>query len=236
MFKVVKMTTIVYVLCAVVLVAALTPAFILASRNGDAAEAFSQKTRPVIVIDAGHGGDDPGVTGVRTGVKESDLNLKLAVTLGELLSSVGYKAVQTRMTEGSTAEGAFDKDADMRARKETIERADPALVISIHMNKYEGASRRGIQVFYSTNASEGFATEMQKHLNETMNVPTLGRGFEPIRGEYYIVECTEAPSVIIECAFLSNPIDEALITDAAYRLRLAGEIETAVKSYLSATE
>ena len=234
MFKVVKLTTIVYVLCALVLAVALPPAFVLASRSGDIEEAFSQKARTVVVIDAGHGGDDPGVTGARTGVKESDLNLKTALVLGDLLSSAGYKAVQTRLTEGSTSEGAFDKDADMRARKETIQRADPAIVISLHMNKYEDASRRGVQVFYSTDGSEALASKMQKHLNDTMNVPTLGRGFEPIRGDYYIAQCTDAPSIIIECAFLSNPIDEALITDAAYRLRLASEIETALNAYLGA--
>jgi len=66
-----------------------------------------------------------------------------------------------------------------------------------------------------------------------MNIPTLNRGFEPIKGDYFIAQCTEAPSIIIECGFLSNPIDEALITDATYRLRLAGEIEVALTNYLT---
>ena len=232
MFRVVRLTTIVYVLCAVVLVSALVPAFVLAGRGGEA-EAFSQGERKVIVIDAGHGGADPGVTGVATEVKESDLNLKMALILGDMLSSASYRAVQTRRTEGSTAEGAFDKDADMRARREVIERASPVAVVSIHMNRYSDASRRGIQVFYSTESSAPLAEAMQSHLNTTMNVPTLGRGFEPIRGDYYIAQCSEAPSVIIECAFLSTPIDESLITDPAYRLRLAGEIERGLTGYLA---
>ena len=236
MFKAVKLTTLVYVLCGVVLAATLPPAFVLASRRTEANAVFSQKARTVVVIDAGHGGDDPGVTGVRSGVKESDLNLKTAIVLGDLLSSAGYKAVQTRLTEGSTAEGAFDKDADMRARKQVIERAEPAAVVSLHMNKYEDPSRRGVQIFYTTDASAALAAQMQKHLNDTMNLPTLGRGFEPIRGDYYIAKCTDAPSIIIECAFLSNPIDESLITDANYRLRLAGEIETALNRYLTERE
>ena len=233
MFKTVKLTTIVYVLAAVVLVSALTPAFVIAGRNRKETTAFSEKPRTVVVLDAGHGGADPGVTGVKTGVKESELNLKTALVLGDILSSAGYKAVQTRLTEDSTAEGAFDKDADMQARKAVIERADPAVVISLHLNKYEDASRRGIQVFYSTDASEALATAMQKHLNDKMNVPTLGRGFEPIRGDYYIAQCTDAPSIIIECGFLSSPIDEALVTDASYRLRLASEIEAGLTAYLA---
>ena len=231
MFKVIKLTTIVYVVCAVVLVAAIVPAFVMA---GESTEAFSQGEKKVIVIDAGHGGADPGVTGVTSGIKESELNLKMALILGELFTSVGYRAVQTRTTDGSTAEGAFDKSEDMRARKEVIERAKPCLVISLHMNRYEEASRRGVQVFYSTEGSAALAESLQKHLNEQMNIPTLGRGFEAIRGEYFIAQCTEAPSVIIECAFLSSPLDEALITDAGYRLRLAGEIEKGVTAYLNA--
>ena len=236
MFKTIKLTTLVYVLAAVVLVGALVPAFILAGRKKPGAEVFSQKERTVVVLDAGHGGDDPGVTGIRTGVKESDLNLKTALVLGDILSAAGYKAVQTRLTEGSTAEGAFDKDADMQARKATIERAKPAAVISLHLNKYEDASRRGVQVFYSTDASEMLAEKMQKHLNDTMNVPTLGRGFVAIRGDFYIAQCTDAPSIIIECGFLSNPIDESLVSDASYRLRLASEIETALTSYMTSRE
>jgi len=235
MFKVIKLNTVVYALCAAVLVGALVPAFLMAGKKSDA-QAFMQAPKKVIVLDSGHGGADPGVTGVKTGVKESELNLKMALVLADILSSDGYKVVQTRYGEGSTVDGAFDKSADMQARKETILRADPVAVVSLHMNRYEDASRRGVQVFYSTDGSEALAEAMQAHLNATMNVPTLNRGFDPIRGDYFIAQCVGAPSVIIECAFLSNPIDEALITDPTYRLRLAGEIERALKSYLNQSE
>ena len=214
-----------------VLAAALILGLILRSGKRETA---TQDTSPLtLVIDPGHGGVDSGAVGA-DGTKESDLNLKLALVLGDLFRSVGYKAVQTRNGEGSTAEGTFDKSADMEARRDVIRRVSPDAVISIHMNKYEDSSRRGVQVFYSTEASLSLATALQKHLNLTMNEPTLGRGFDPIRGEYYIAENGAIPSVIVECAFLSSPIDEALITDADYRLRLASEIESAVARYLAA--
>ena len=234
MFKVIKLKTILIVCGALVLTAAIVTGVVLCVRASNAQDAFSPLPQKSVVIDAGHGGADPGVVGIRTGVKESDLNLKLALVLGDLFRSVGYKAVQTRNGEGSTAEGTFDKSADMEARRDVIRRVSPDAVISIHMNKYEDSSRRGVQVFYSTEASLSLATALQKHLNLTMNEPTLGRGFDPIRGEYYIAENGAIPSVIVECAFLSSPIDEALITDADYRLRLASEIETAVARYLAA--
>lgn len=233
MFKVIKLNAVLFPITAIVLAAAITPAFFLSARLYSAG-AFSQAERKAVVIDAGHGGEDPGVTGATTGVKESDLNLKMALTLGDLLSSAGFKAVQTRRTEGSLVEGKYNKTKDMEARKRTIERAEPKAVVSLHMNKYPAdPSRRGVQVFYSTDASLPFAETMQKHLNLTMNEPTLGRGFDPIRGDYYIAKCADCPSVIIECAFLSSPLDEALISDANYRLRLAIEIEKGIELFLN---
>ena len=101
------------------------------------------------------------------------------------------------------------------------------------MNKYPDASRRGVQVFFATEASRPLAEGLQKHLNQTMNEPTLGRAFDPIFGDFYVADNGDVPSVIVECAFLSNPIDESLITNADYRLRLASEIEIAVARYLN---
>ena len=233
MFKVVKLRTLLIAAGVLLAVAVIAVGVTLGVRAKEARAAFSPLPKPTVVIDAGHGGADPGVTGVKTGVKESDLNLKTALVLGDIFASAGYKAVQTRYGEASTVEGAFDKTADMAARRETIRRAEPEAVISIHMNKYEGPSRRGVQVFYTTDASESLAIALQKHLDQTMNVPTLGRGFDPIRGDYYIADNGVVPSVIIECAFLSNPIDEALIIDPDYRLRLATEIQVATARYLN---
>ena len=234
MFKVVRFQTLLLSVAAIVLAAAVTPAFLL-SRKISSASAFSQAEKRRVVLDAGHGGEDPGVTGVSTGVKESDLNLKMALTLGDLLSSAGFKTVQTRVSEGSLVSGRYVKSEDMEARKRTIERAKPQAVVSIHMNKYsEDPKRRGVQVFYSTENSAAFAEQMQTHLNNAMNVPTLGRGFDPIRGDYFIAKCADCPSVIIECAFLSSPLDEALISDANYRLRLAIEIEKGIEAFLNA--
>ena len=233
MFKVIKLKTLVILLAALIVTAALVIGVVLCAKRNKSATAFSPLPKKTVVIDAGHGGADPGVTGVRTGVKESDLNLKTATVLGEIFLSAGYRPVQTRPTEQSTVPGAFDKQEDMAARREIIEKAAPEAVISIHMNKYEDASRRGVQVFFTTESSRALAEQLQKHLNEKMNVPTLGRQFDPIQGEYYIADNGDTPSVIVECAFLSNPIDEALITNADYRLRLASEIEVAVTRYLS---
>ena len=236
MFKVIKLKSILIGAAIILVTTAIVVGAVLCAKKHRTATAFSPLPKKVVVIDAGHGGADPGVTGVRTGVKESDLTLKTALLLGELITSGGMRAVQTRYDENSTVEGAFDKTADMEARRTTIKRASPDAVVSIHMNKYEDASRRGVQVFYTTPASQALAEKLQTHLNQVMNVPTLGRSFDPICGDFYIADNGEIPSVIVECGFLSNPIDESLILNADYRLRLASEIQSAVARYLAESD
>ena len=113
---------------------------------------FSEKTSVVdftVVIDAGHGGMDGGVVSA-TGVRESDLNLQYAKTLGELFRRSGFNVVYTRKTKdglyGLPTKGF--KLRDMKKRREIILQSQPNLVISVHMNKFPQSSRSGPQVFF----------------------------------------------------------------------------------------
>ena len=98
-----------------------------------------------VVIDPGHGGIDGGVTGVATGALESELNLAVAKLLRDDFRAAGFRVVMTRSTSAGlygNAQGSL-KRADMQNRKKIIEKAEPDLVLSIHMNKFELQSRRG---------------------------------------------------------------------------------------------
>lgn len=184
-----------------------------------------------IVIDAGHGGIDGGVTGVKSGVKESDLNLMISKQLYELFKSNGFNVVMTRSTVdglyGDTSKGF--KRRDMEARRKIIEEAKADLVISIHMNSYSASYRHGAQVFYQKNKANGknFADVMQSVLNKKLNQTNLNLG-----GDFYICRETDAPSVIVECGFLSNPNDEALLLTKEYRTTLANAIMEGCLTYL----
>lgn len=186
-----------------------------------------------VVLDAGHGGVDAGVLGVRTKVKESDLNLQLVRLLCERFSGAGFRAVLTRKTEGGLygLPTAGYKRRDMAARKEVIEAAAPNIVLSVHQNFFPtDASRRGGQVFYRSGSAEGaaLAADIQQRLN------ALGGGdFSPLAGDYYILNCTGYLSVIVECAFLSNAEDEALLLQEEYRTRLADAVFAGVLAYLA---
>ena len=191
-----------------------------------------------IVVDAGHGGVDGGVTGVTTGVKESEVNLSVSLVLKEVLEDIGFEVELTRKTEGGlygTPTKGFKK-RDMEKRKELIEKAEPALVISVHQNRYPSQSVRGGQVFFKKGDTRGekFALALQDKLNGLYE----SEGVKPRKAtpaEYYLLSCSSAPSVIVECGFLSSPKDEALLLDASWQRRLADSVAAGVMAYFSDT-
>ena len=189
-----------------------------------------------IVVDAGHGGVDGGVVGRTTGVKESDLNLAIAHTLKEELESIGFEVTLTRKTEaglyGAATKGF--KKRDMQRRKEIIEETAPILVLSIHQNYYPSRAVRGGQVFYEeTNARSAQLAEcVQKQLNSIYAVQGA-KERKTAKGDYFMLDCTEYPSVIVECGFLSNAADEALLCTDAWKKKLSEAIAVGVMGYLA---
>lgn len=187
-----------------------------------------------VVIDAGHGGVDGGVSGVTTGVKESDLNLKVAFKLEEYFLSAGISVVLTRNSEAGLYGNAVKnlKRKDMEKRRDIIKSVKPDLVISVHMNKYSLQSRRGAQVFYKKGSENGklLAENVQKSFNLMSEAV---RSCSALTGDYYILNCTEYPSVIVECGFLSNPEDEALLITDKYQQSVAYAIFKGVIEYFA---
>lgn len=192
----------------------------------------------VLVIDAGHGGIDGGVSGRVTNVKESDLNLKISKKLSDIASNSIFDTVLTR----KTADGLYGvatkgfKQKDMKKRAEIITNSGANFVISIHQNKFSDASRRGIQVFYSdneNNTTEKFAIHMQNYLNNQLNLPTINRTFNAQKGDFFIVKCSRIPTIIIECGFLSNSEDEKLLIDNKYQDKLVANILSGLISFIN---
>ena len=179
-----------------------------------AAAANTAYSPVVVVIDAGHGGIDAGVRGKNSGVKESDINLAVARELAGCFKAAGFSAVMTRKSQaglyGLPTKGF--KLRDMKRRREIIEECGADMVISVHQNFYSDSARRGAQVFFR---KEGM------------------RRADPLVGDYFMLECTQSPSVIVECGFLSNAQDEELLLDGEYRHQLAYAIFCGAVEYLS---
>ena len=198
-----------------------------------AAAASAPKNGKTVVIDAGHGGVDGGVVGVNTKTKESDINLTIARALKAGLESGGYNVVMTR----SNSDGLYGlssknkKQKDMATRRDIIRGANADLVISIHQNFYPRRGVRGAQVFYAPNSETGktMADSMQSIIN--LNLEACSR--TAMQGDYYVLQCSEVPSLLVECGFLSNPEDEKLLLDAAYQKKIAYTIYTGINTILS---
>ena len=189
---------------------------------------------PVIVIDAGHGGIDAGVRGKTSGVKESDVNLAIAYELREYFLDAGFSAVLTRKSQaglyGVPTKGF--KRRDMQSRRDVIISSGADMVISVHQNFYSDSSRRGAQVFFDNDSESGkkLAVCIQNSLNSMENAT---RAVSPLVGDYYMLKCTESPSVIVECGFLSNQADEELLVTEQYRKEIAYAIFAGAVSYFS---
>ena len=187
-----------------------------------------------IVLDAGHGGIDGGVVGVSTGVKESELNLKVVKKLEKYLVDAGVVVVLTRSSDAGLYGIATSnlKKKDMQKRRDIINKAQPNLVVSVHMNKYSLSTRRGAQVFYK--ASDERSKLLSESIQSSFNsMEEASRKCSALSGDYYILNCSSYPSVIAECGFLSNPEDEALLITDEYQDSIAYAIFKGIVGYLA---
>ena len=194
------------------------------------------KSKYTIVVDAGHGGIDGGSVGKNTGVFESELNLMFAKNLAKQLNNFGISVVMTRSDDN----GLYDKGAtnlkrsEMKKRQETIENSNANLVISIHMNSFPLSSPRGAQVFYKTNDEQGLilASVVQEELASQIEYAKQNAK----EGDYYILNCSSIPSVLVECGFLSNPQEEVLLQDKNYQEKFCYALCCGIIKYLNFTD
>ena len=200
--------------------------------RSEAGETDKNVSSFTVVIDAGHGGIDGGVIGKITKVKESELNLAVTFELQKCFENAGIKTVLTRSSSG----GLYGlpttgfKKRDMQKRKEIITGSNADVVISIHMNYYSSSLRRGAQVFFKQGSEQSrlLASCMQENLN---NMKEASRNCEILKGDYYVLNVAEASAVLVECGFLSNPEDEALLTNKEYQAEIAYTIFRGVIEY-----
>lgn len=187
-----------------------------------------------IVLDAGHGGIDPGSIGKISKTTEADINLKVVKKLEQLLKSSGVDVVLTRTDENGLY-GVYSRDyktRDMKARKEIITSSNANLLVSIHMNSFIQNKYRGAQVFYDdTNEfSSTLALAIQNCF--AIDLPESNKGISI--GDYYILKCDSSiPSVLCECGYLSNPEDEKLLITDEYQNTLSYSIYKGIISYLN---
>ena len=189
---------------------------------------------PCVVIDAGHGGIDPGKVG-SNGELEKEINLKVAEKLRLFLEASDVKVVMTRTTDtGLYDENASNKKVqDMKRRVQIIEEAQPDIAVSIHQNSYEDVAIKGAQTFFYKNSAAGkqAAELIQNRLAGKLDPEN--RRMAKANDSYYLLKKTGRPLVIVECGFLSNGEETAKLTDSYYQEKLAWHIHMALMQFLN---
>ena len=211
-FLIIKKKTICLVMAIIIALASMITFSIITTSS-------SPKPQYTIVIDAGHGGRDGGTVGKTTGITESELNLQYAYCLKKLCEEFGIGVVLTRKDmNGLYDENASNKKkSEMEKRKDIINNSGADLMISLHMNAFPLSSSEGAQVFYAKGSESGF--NLAKSVQEA-----ICQSFENARdyvsvGDYFVLNYSTIPAVLVECGFLSNPSEERNLQDEEYRER-----------------
>lgn len=190
-----------------------------------------------VVIDAGHGGEDPGKVGIN-GELEKEVNLEIALLVKQYLESNDVKVVMTREDgEGLNDANASNKKVqDMKRRIALIEEAAPVVTVSIHQNSYPEEYVHGAQVFYYDGSTEGqkLAERIQAQMIKKAD-PENKRQIKA-NDSYYLLKKTGTPIVIVECGFLSNRAEAEKLCTEEYQEKIAWAIHMGILQYLNATD
>lgn len=196
--------------------------------------AEEEKQRAVVVIDAGHGGIDPGKVGINQAL-EKDINLAVAEKVKRYLELSDVKVIMTREGEEGLyrPEDSNKKVQDMKNRVALIDSSGADLAVSIHQNSYSEEYVKGAQVFYYATSLQGkaMAEVMQRTLTETLDRENHREA--KANDSYYLLKKTQTPIIIAECGFLSNSEEAKLLTDEDYQDRVAWAIHLGILRYVN---
>ncbi|MBE5782341.1 MAG: N-acetylmuramoyl-L-alanine amidase [Clostridiales bacterium] len=182
----------------------------------------------VIFVDAGHGGADGGARAKDSKVWEKEINLQVALAVKAQLEESGALVVMSRERD---MEYDTNKRKDLTARLDLAREQGTELVISIHMNEYRSRTESGPQVFYRKNQEKSrlLAGVLQEHLIRVLE-PEKKRA--AMAGDYFILS-SSMPSVLVECGFLSNAREEALLLTPEYQQKIAIALRDGIIAYFT---
>ena len=195
-------------------------------------------SRPIVIIDAGHGGEDGGAIG-KNGVYEKDLNLLIAADLRDMLSAEGIETVMTRETDIMLYDKSVNykgrkKMLDLAARLKIAESYENCIFVSIHMNSFPEEKYSGLQVYFSPNNEDSsiLAEAIQKNVSLYLQTEN-SRSVKKAGSNIYLLDRIHSPAVLIECGFISNHKECELLSSKEYRQKLTLLIFCGICEYIS---
>lgn len=213
----------------------LTSMLFLAREAAEYVDSSHVETEEVcVVLDAGHGGSDPGKVGIN-GALEKEINLQIAQKVKQFLEADDIRVIMTRETdEGLYDAGASNKKVqDMKRRIALIEEKHPVITVSIHQNSYHEEYVKGSQVFYYTGSQAGktLAELIQNRMIELADPENKRVPKE--NSSYYLLKKTDIPIVIVECGFLSNREEAEKLAGEEYQNKIAWSIHLGIIQYMN---
>ena len=206
------------------------------SRACDRQIMAQQTFRTKIILDPGHGGIDGGAIGV-DGLVEKDINLEIALTLRSMLEASGFEVLMTRETDISIHDPSAktikqQKTSDLKNRLKMTQENPDAIFVSIHQNQFPQGKYKGAQVFYGrkNEQSKVLAELVQATMIEQLD-HTNKRKCKEGGKELYLLYESEVPTVLVECGFVSNPEEAALLSTEEYRKKVAFSIYSSLMKY-----
>ncbi len=209
----------------------------LAAGRSVAVSNFKALAKPVIIIDAGHGGEDGG-TQSADGVLEKDINLAISLKLQKILTRYGFKTVMIRDTdrmiydEGSNTV-RMRKSSDLHNRMDIMKNHPGCIFLSIHQNHFVESKYNGAQVFYckTQSGSEVLADCIQKSIVHSLQKENT-RQIKPCDSSVYLIHNAVSTAVMVECGFLSNPEEADKLNDNTYQYEMALAIAKGLVNYV----
>ena len=233
-----KVKTIYLMILAVILITFCLVMYSAFSNITARTDSDSLEQQPMIVIDAGHGGEDGGAE--VDGVLEKDINLSIAGKLSEILRLCGCRVTEIRDEDISV----YDSDAqtlrekkvsDLKRRVEIANESDNNILVSIHQNKFDNSAYSGAQLFYSSNHDDSrvLAESIRGAITSLLQKDNT-RELKPAGSDIYLLDHAEVPAVIVECGFLSNQQERSKLMDDDYQNEMAYAGAMGVLDYINA--
>lgn len=183
----------------------------------------------IIVIDAGHGGSDPGAI-ASSGVQEKNVTLPIAMYLKADLEAKGAKVLMTRTTDKDVYGPNASGPNELQARVDVANKNNADAFVSIHINSFTNPSVGGIAAYYyqKTSYDSRLASRIQ---NQIAGESGFGgdRGIQP--GDLYVLRRSSMPATLVELGFISNPTEARLLTQQSVQQDFARRICDGLVAY-----
>jgi N-acetylmuramoyl-L-alanine amidase len=185
--------------------------------------------RPVVVLDAGHGGVDKGTS--HGEILEKEINLDIVLRIAEFLTDRGIAVELTRDTDedlgGKLKKGRHRKDLEARLAKINY----GIVAVSIHVNSGSSKNRGALILYPKGNHEAKILAELV--LKEIGQVQVLDHDFAIPRSNLYVLKKSHVPTILVEVGFISHPVDQIKLTNPVWRQEMAEAVGTGVLKYLA---